>query len=99
MVAPTNYPTFCPPPPYNAPHGGWCGAEGETWVQGRRAALYARFPPPMFHEITVASFDLQQEYKLTSVGNETGILSEALDHAPAFSILMFTESARKMKQK
>ena len=29
----------------------------------------------------------------TSVGSETGILSEALDHAPAFSILILTESA------
>ena len=29
---------------------------------------------------------------LTSVGSETGILSEALDQAPAFKILMLTES-------
>ena len=32
--------------------------------------------------------------KLTSVGRETGILSEALDQAPAFRILMLTESER-----
>ena len=37
----------------------------------------------------------KKEVTLTSVGSETGILSDALDQAPAFSIFMLTESARR----
>jgi len=36
--------------------------------------------------------------QLTSVGKETGILSELLDHAPAFRTLMFTISSRRTSQ-
>ena len=35
---------------------------------------------------------------VTSVGKETGILSDARDHAPAFRILIFTVSGRKKEE-